>query len=144
MNESTDAKADLPAEDDDAAIGYRRPPRKHQWKPGQSGNPRGRRKGARGFRTDRDHMLELPVQATEDGQRRTLTTQQAALRALRKKALSGDMRALDRVIELALDRQTEVEAEANASAAERVSKEDHALLEQALARLSPTIKPDAP
>lgn len=124
-----------PSEGSDEAVGYRKPPRQHRWKPGQSGNPRGRRKSARGFKGDRDRMLDLAVQAT-DGSGVTFTTQQAALRTLRKKALNGDMRALDRVIELALDRQTEAEAEANAGAAERISKEDHALLEQALARMA--------
>jgi hypothetical protein len=28
--------------DDDEAVGYCKPPRKHRWKPGQSGNPMGR------------------------------------------------------------------------------------------------------
>ena len=131
------SEQDVPLPDPgDEAVGYKRPPRQHRWKPGQSGNPRGRRKGARGFKGDRDRMLDLLVHATEDGARRTLTTQEAALRALRKKALGGDIRALDRVIDLALDRQTETEAQANAGDAERVSKEDRILLEQALARMA--------
>ena len=28
--------------DDEGSVGYCRPPRKHRWKPGQSGNPNGR------------------------------------------------------------------------------------------------------
>ena len=28
--------------DDEESVGYCRPPRKHRWKPGQSGNPNGR------------------------------------------------------------------------------------------------------
>ncbi len=135
MSDTPDRTPASPPEDE--PVGYGRPPRQHQWKPGQSGNSGGRRKGARGSKRDRDRMLDLPVQATEDGHPRTLTTQQAALRAVRKKALNGDMRALDRLIEMSIDRHTEAEAQANAKGAERVSKEDRALLQQALARLAP-------
>lgn len=37
---------------DDCEVGYGKPPRHSQFKPGQSGNPRGRKKGSRGLRTD--------------------------------------------------------------------------------------------
>ena len=33
--------------DDDDYVGYGRPPKKHRFKPGQSGNPAGRQKGSR-------------------------------------------------------------------------------------------------
>ena len=32
---------------DDYEVGYGKPPKSRQWKPGQSGNPKGRPKGAR-------------------------------------------------------------------------------------------------
>jgi len=34
-------------EDDDDAVGYKRPPKSKQYKPGQSGNPSGRKKKSR-------------------------------------------------------------------------------------------------
>ena len=39
-------------------IGYGRPPRHSQYKPGQSGYPRGRPKGSRNFKTDRHGHVE--------------------------------------------------------------------------------------
>ena len=33
-------------------VGYKRPPKHTQFKPGQSGNPRGRGKNTRNFKTD--------------------------------------------------------------------------------------------
>lgn len=126
-----------PQAPDEDAIGYRRPPRQHRWKPGQSGNPRGRRKGARGFKTDRNELLDLPVRATEDGRQRTLTTQQAVLRTLRAKAIKGDNRAMDRLLELARERHDEIEAHDHARRADSVREEDRAALERALARLAP-------
>ena len=41
-------------------VGYCRPPREYQWRPGQSGNPRGRPKGAVGRKkrsAELDRML---------------------------------------------------------------------------------------
>jgi hypothetical protein len=35
------------SQDDDYGVGYRKPPKASRWRKGQSGNPRGRQKGAR-------------------------------------------------------------------------------------------------
>ena len=41
----------------DAEVGYKKPPREHQFKPGQSGNPSGRPPGTRNRRTIAAEML---------------------------------------------------------------------------------------
>ena len=38
--------------EDSRAVGYGKPPRHSQFKPGQSGNPTGKRKGARSLKAD--------------------------------------------------------------------------------------------
>jgi len=87
---------------DDAKVGYGRPPVHTQFKPGQSGNPRGRKKGTLNFATDLKRTLEAPITLTDPGKKpRKVSTQTAVLLWLREKALKGDARALDRLLELA-------------------------------------------
>ena len=46
--------------------------------------------------------LATPVKVKEGGRTRTKSTQEGALMVLREKALRGDARALDRLLELAV------------------------------------------
>jgi len=85
----------------DYEVGRGKPPLHSRFKPGQSGNPKGRPKGVRNFKTDVQATLEAPVKVTRDGKPRKLSTQAAALLRLREKALGGDARALDRLLGLA-------------------------------------------
>ncbi len=82
-------------------VGYGKPPKHTQFRKDQSGNLRGRPKGSRNFSTDVKDTLKEPVRLTKGGKRKTVSTQHATLLRLREKALSGDARALDRMIELA-------------------------------------------
>ena len=106
-------------------VGYGKPPNHTQFKKGQSGNPRGRPKGSRNFSTDVRDTLKARVGLTGDGKRKTVSTQLATRLQLRKKALSGDARALDRMIELARTYNDEEIAEAAA----KLSETDAELLE---------------
>ena len=82
-------------------IGYGRPPRHSQFKPGQSGYPNGRPTGSRNFKTAVKATLKAPVKVTREGKSHKVSTLEAMLLRLREKALSGDLRALDRLIQLA-------------------------------------------
>jgi hypothetical protein len=92
-----------PNKDDDAAykVGYGKPPQHTRFAPGRSGNPKGRPKGVRNFGTDVKATLKAPVKVTRDGRPRKVSTQEAMLFRLREKALNGDARALDRLLQLA-------------------------------------------
>lgn len=73
-------------------VGYGKPPKAHQFSPGQSGNPSGRPKGSRSLKTDlADELAEL-VSVIEGGRSRKLTKQQALLRRSINTALNGDSR----------------------------------------------------
>jgi Family of unknown function (DUF5681) len=74
--------------------GYKRPPKATQFKPGQSGNPSGRRRGSRNLRTDLVEILNGEVVAiSEDGQKRTLSRQEVVLLTLFDKAKQGNVGA---------------------------------------------------
>ncbi|MCD2317269.1 DUF5681 domain-containing protein [Sphingomonas sp. IC-11] len=83
-------------------VGYGKPPTQHRFKRGQSGNPRGRPKGARGFKTLVEEMLSELVTVNVAGRKRKVSVVVAALKRLAQKAVNdGDPRALDRLLGLA-------------------------------------------
>jgi Family of unknown function (DUF5681) len=79
----------------DYEVGYGRPPKRTQWKNGQTGN-RGRRKARRAATNAEtiDELLLAPVAITKKGCPRRVTTLEAILLQLSKKALLGDHRAI--------------------------------------------------
>ena len=73
------------SEDD---VGYRRPPKQHQFKRGQSGNPGGRprKKG----RNDALSILDEPITVVQDGKTATMSSNEATMRKMVQKALKDD------------------------------------------------------
>lgn len=96
--------------DEDYVVGKGKPPKDARFKKGQSGNPKGRPKGRRNFTTELDEILNTPVAVVENGRSRKVSSRMAALMRLRKKALEGDGRAMDRFIELSIRHAAEQEA----------------------------------
>jgi hypothetical protein len=82
-------------------VGYGKPPPHGRFRPGRSGNPAGRTPGVGNLGTDVRRTLKTPVKLKEEGRSRTISTQAGVLMMLREKALNGDPRALDRLVELA-------------------------------------------
>jgi hypothetical protein len=98
-------------------VGYMRPPKTHQFRPGQSGNPAGRPKGVRSFAADmRDELAELISYGIGD-QKVEITKQRVLIKNLIAAALAGDARAVATVTAYSLrtlgnddDRAEEAEA----------------------------------
>ena len=84
------------AERDDSSypVGYRKPPKGTRFKPGQSGNSKGRAKGARNFATVIQQELKSRIPVTENGKRKTISKRQAVVKQLVNKAAAGDPRAI--------------------------------------------------
>ncbi|MGO9303042.1 MAG: DUF5681 domain-containing protein [Candidatus Korobacteraceae bacterium] len=74
-------------------VGYKKPPRQTQFKPGQSGNPKGRRKGSKNFGTVFAEELRTPIEVTEHGKRKRISKRQAIVKQAVNKAVTGDPKA---------------------------------------------------
>lgn len=76
----------------DNEVGYGKPPKKHQFKPGQSGNPKGRPKGAKSEANLLREILEHRISLREAGKIRKISVRQAILLKMADGALQGDTR----------------------------------------------------
>lgn len=85
----------MTSKDDD--IGYKKPPKHARFKPGQSGNPSGRKKGAANFATDLEVELREMVVIEDGGGEVRVTKQQAIIKALIALAIKGDLRAISAI-----------------------------------------------
>jgi Family of unknown function (DUF5681) len=113
------------AKKSDNGVGYGSPPLHSRFKPGRSGNPRGRPKGSLNFASDLKNTLLAPVALNDGGRPRRVTTQKAALLRLREKALKGDVRALDKLLSYAITASSSAAKDTTRSP----SVEDQAILE---------------
>ena len=84
--------------DDD--VGFGKPPKHTQFKPGQSGNPAGRPKGAKNLKTDLEEELRELITVREGGNQKIVSKQRAMLKSLTAKAVQGDPRAAAIVIDM--------------------------------------------
>lgn len=76
-----------------------KPPPEHQFKPGQSGNPKGRPVGARGLSTILREMLEEEIDVNIDGTKQRKQFGDVIIRKLLKKANDGDIRAITEIFD---------------------------------------------
>ena len=74
-------------------IGFKSPPKKHSWKKGQSGNPKGRKKGSRNKKSIIISLMEGRL-GRKIPDPRKLTAQEAMLWKAIQKGLAGDAKAM--------------------------------------------------
>lgn len=86
----------------DYDVGYGKPPKHTQFKPGQSGNPKGRPKGTRNLKTDLAEELGESIIVNEGGRSKTITKQRAMIKSLIARAVNGDPKAFQAAIQMAV------------------------------------------
>lgn len=119
-------------------MSYGRPPKDHQFKPGQSGNPSGK-KANRASSVDAstpsvfddiiDELKETLV-VRENGRERKISKQRAFIKALVASAIKGDVRAINAVLALARNFSTPTPE----ATSDDDDIEDHEILESFIER----------
>lgn len=82
----------------DYQTGYRKPPKHSQFKPGTSGNPKGRPKGRKNLLPTFFEIMHEKIPIREAGTLRTVTRFEAMIRMLWQKAFHGDAKAAATII----------------------------------------------
>lgn len=133
-----------PGKDELYEVGYCKPPKHTQFKPGQSGHPKGRPRGQRNFRTAVRDALQEKVTIREGDRTRSVSRMDAIIRVTFNNALRSDAKALAAFIQLARSAGL-MDEEPELSSAESVGAEDEAILAGFLERhgVKPSENPPA-
>jgi hypothetical protein len=81
-------------------VGYRRPPKEAQFKPGRSGNPTGRPRGTRSPAAIFQAIIEKKVPVTENGRTRNIPVLEVAFLRLAQDAMRGNEKAIKLLVSL--------------------------------------------
>lgn len=81
-------------------VGYGKPPQNTRFKPGQSGNPKGKPRGAKNLATIVDNATKEKVVVTENGKRRAVSKLELVIKQLVNKAALGDQKATMQLLPL--------------------------------------------
>ena len=121
----------------DYSVGYGKPPVHSRFRPGQSGNPRGKAKGRKNLATALLEELSERVVVTENGRQRKLSKQTLILKRMVSDAAQGDAKARDQLLKLigAIEQVAPDDAEEAPQ-----SSEETKILERFRARLIEQIK----
>lgn len=77
---------------DTYSVGYGRPPAHSRWRKGQSGNPRGRKKGEHNLHTVVRREIGETIQISEAGKPKRITKLEAVVKSLMAHSIKGNPR----------------------------------------------------
>src|SRR5262249_11081172 len=116
----------------DYEVGYGKPPKNTQFKKGQSGNLRGRRKGSKNLLTLIQEELDRPIAVREDGRSRKVRACDPLAKRLVHKGLSGHDRSIEllfKLLGIRADSGAAVPADASAGSVEPLTAGERSILE---------------
>lgn len=121
-------------------VGYRKPPKHTRFKPGESGNKKGRPKGHRNFKTDLLEELQEKITIRERGKTKKVTRQRAYVKKLFNDAMGNNARGSNLMLS-AIARFHEPEA-LDLDVQSELSNDDQAILDDFKRRLRKQIESD--
>jgi hypothetical protein len=86
----------------DYEVGYGKPPKHSQFKPGQSGYPKGRPKGSKNLKTDLREELAERVQIKEGDRTKTITKQRLLIKSILARGIKDSDAAAARLLDLCI------------------------------------------
>lgn len=122
-------------------VGYGRPPRETQFRPGQSGNPKGRPRGSKNFASVMKKVLTRRIKVTQNGAQRQIPTQEAFAHLLTTRALAGDAKAMSLLLRM-ID-VFDSEPTAPSGRETTLSPEDHIVMADVVRRMRAMEEPPA-
>ncbi len=114
----------------DYELGYMKPPKSGQFKPGQSGNPKGRPSGSKNIYKLLDDIVNEKIQMTKNGKPVKISKKQAMLLQAANKAVQGDLKALQTLLPVMAEADNKNDELAKAATA--IRQDDIEILKQYL------------
>jgi hypothetical protein len=127
---SSRKRSDQTRNSDQYDVGYGKPPRDHQFKPGQSGNRQGRPKGTKNEATILHGLLQRKIDMREGGRLRKITILEAVLRRFIEDSLKGNTKSAAFVL-------NRLSSSLGDDASPEISMDDQAVLDSFLRSLQP-------
>ena len=114
----------------DYELGYMKPPKSGQFKPGQSGNPKGRPSGSKNIYKLLDDIVNEKIHMTKNGKPVKISKKQAMLLQATNKAVQGDLKALQTLLPVMAEADNKNDELAKAATA--IRQDDIEILKQYL------------
>ena len=122
----------MPDDNDDYEVGYARPPRHSRFVKGQSGNPRGRPRGAENIKTLLNEALNELVVVTDHGGRRKVSKRKAFITQIVNGGAKGNFRAVPILLAMLKDFESDTALQATEPA---YTEADRQIIQHIQARL---------
>src|SRR4051812_7925385 len=117
-------------------VGYKKPPKHSQFKPGQTGNSNGRPRGSKGFATILHEILSEKITVRTAGGERKVRRMEALLLKQVEAAGKGNMRAMEKLVHWYLSLVAQPAAPLPSSYDRLPTETDHAMLHELIAMLA--------
>lgn len=129
-DEAPDSPTAAPISTSEYEVGYGKPPRDKRFKPGRSGNPRGRPKDAKGLKTIVRETMTAKVPVRTGGGEKKMSRMEAVLHKTIELGMKGNPRALMQLITLYASAVPEAALPVTAQRTKELSASDLAMLEE--------------